>query len=136
MQNASAGSAQGMNAHPQHLAYQQMIQNYYSGLAAAGYMGQMGTMNPMAAAGLPGMNGVPAVPGLPGMSHGSMAGQQFSQMPSGGAYSNFYQMHHQGAGANQAAFNQMQQQYMAQQHAYFQRRSSSIQDAKARPDFI
>jgi len=97
-----------------------MLQNYYSGLAAAGYMGQMGTMNPMAAAGLPGMNGVPAVPGLPGMSHGSMNGQQFPQMPSGGAYSNFYQMHHQGAGANQAAFNQMQQQYMAQQHAYFQ----------------
>lgn len=72
----------------------------------------MGTMNPMAA-GLPGMNGVPAVPGLPGMSHGSMNGQQFSQMPSGGAYSNFYHMHHQGAGANPAAFNQMHQHYLA-----------------------
>ena len=103
-----------------------MLQNYYSGLAAAGYMGQMGTMNPMAAAGLPGMNGVPAVPGLPGMSHGSMNGQQFSQMPSGGAYSNFYHMHHQGAGANQAALNHMQQQYFAQCHASMQNAQKSM----------
>lgn len=86
----------------------------------------MGTMNPMAAAGLPGMNGVPAVPGLPGMSHGSMNGQQFSQMPSGGAFGSFYHMHHQGAGANQAAFNHAQQQYVAQCHASMQNAQKSM----------